>query len=105
PDGRPMLLDFGIARDARTKSLPALTQTFAGSPLYAAPEQLSGAPLDGRADVYGLGATLYQCLTGRVPFPGGSMEDVLRRVLAEEPVAPRRLAPGIPRDAETVVMM
>ncbi|MCK6462108.1 MAG: serine/threonine protein kinase, partial [Planctomycetes bacterium] len=60
PDGKPLLLDFGIARDTAGGTL---TATFAGSPLYAAPEQLSGATLDARADVYGLGATLYQCLT------------------------------------------
>jgi formylglycine-generating enzyme required for sulfatase activity len=102
PDDRPLLIDFGIARDARDEA--ALTQTFTGSPLYAAPEQLAGAALDGRADVYGLGATLYQCLTGRVPFEGGTMEQVLRRVLAEDPPPPRRLERSIPRDAETVVL-
>jgi hypothetical protein len=103
PDDRPMLLDFGIARDA-TVDGPTLTQTFAGSPLYAAPEQFSGAALDARADVYALGATLYQCLTGRVPFAGGTMEEVLRRVLSEEPLAPRRLVPTISVDAETVML-
>ncbi len=103
PDDAPMLLDFGIAQVP--ESTPgALTTTFAGSPFYAAPEQLTGEPSDGRTDVYGLCATLYQCLTGRVPFASDRFEEVLRRTLVEEPVPVRRLAPHVPRDVETIVL-
>lgn len=103
PDDAPALLDFGIAR-VPERTPGALTTTFAGSPFYAAPEQLTGAAVDGRADVYGLCATLYQCLTGSVPFAGDRFETILRRVLVETPVPLRRLAPHVPRDLETVVL-
>lgn len=103
PDDAPMLLDFGIAQ-VPERTPGALTTTFAGSPFYAAPEQLTGEPVDGRTDVYGLCATLYQCLTGRVPFASDRFEEVMRRTLTEEPVPVRRLAPHVPRDVETVVL-
>ncbi len=101
--GAPKLIDFGIARtDGATQA--ALTTTFAGSPLYAAPEQLTGADLDGRADVYGLGATLYECVTGCPPFGGESLEQILAEVLAGDPLPPRRLAPGLPVEVESVLL-
>ncbi len=103
PDDAPMLLDFGIAQ-VPERTPGALTTTFAGSPFYAAPEQLTGASVDGRTDVYGLSATLYQCLTGRVPFASDRFEEVLHRTLTEEPVPVRRLAPHVPRDVETIVL-
>jgi serine/threonine protein kinase len=78
--GRAMLLDFGLARLSEITEA-TLTRTFAGSPRYAAPEQLAGAEVDGRADVYALGATLYHALTGRVPNAGNSLEEIVRRAL------------------------
>ncbi len=103
PEGRALLLDFGLARDV-TSDIGSLTATFAGSPHYAAPEQLSGAALDARADVYALGATLYQCLTGRVPFPGRTLDQVIRRALLEDALPPRRLDPALPRDLDVVAL-
>ncbi|HEX5138491.1 MAG TPA: protein kinase [Planctomycetota bacterium] len=103
PDGRPLLLDFGLARDLAADAT-ALTTTFAGSPLYAAPEQLAGADIDARADLYALGVTLYQGVTGRVPFPGRTFEQVLKRVLVEDPLPPRRLDPTLPRALDVVVL-
>jgi len=103
PSGVAMLLDFGVARADDTFA-GDLTTTFAGSPLYAAPEQLAGAAVDARTDIYGLGVTLYQCLTGRVPFAGGSLEQMIQRVAREDPVAPRRLNPQVSRDLEIVLL-
>ncbi len=103
PDGRPRLLDFGVARDERWRG-KTVTEAFTGSPLYASPEQLFGRPVDARADVYGLGATLYQCLTGRTPFDAETLERLTARILVEEPVPPRRLSPAVPRDLEVIAL-
>ena len=100
-EGTPRVLDFGIAHDDDGASI---TQTFAGSPLYAAPEQVLGHDVDGRTDVYAIGATLYRALTGRAPFEGGGLDHVIRRVLAEEPVPPRKLNTAVSKDLETVVL-
>lgn len=105
PEGRAVLLDFGIAHVMGTQ-VTRLTSEFAGSPLYAAPEQLREASetLDGRADVYALGVTLYEALTGRAPFEGGRLDEVLIRILREEPAPPRAITPSIERDLETVIL-
>ncbi len=104
-DGRAQLFDLGLARVADE---PALTDTgdFAGTPFYVSPEQARGERdgVDGRTDVYALGATLYEMLTLRRPFEGGGTTDVLMRIQSEEPVAPRKLAPRVPRDLETICL-
>lgn len=102
--GRARLLDFGVARELGQNS-PTLTGPFAGSPAYCAPEQITGASedIDGRTDVYGLAVTLYECLTGRVPFTGGGTERVFHRVLSETPPSPRKLRRDLPRDLEVVL--
>ncbi len=104
PDGRAVLLDFGIAFDAGAAALTA-TGAFCGSPQYAAPEQVDAArgPIDARTDVYSLGATLYEALTGVAPFRGETREQLFRAILDQEPVPLRKLAPGVSRDVETVV--
>jgi len=87
-DGEPMLLDFGLAKDLDGERL-TVTGSILGTPSYMAPEQAEGAgKLDGRTDVYGLGATLFFLLCGRPPFRGKQPMAVLRQVLLEEPVWP-----------------
>jgi hypothetical protein len=104
PDGIPVLLDFGVARDQTAERLTR-TGTLLGSASYMAPEQAEGASpssLDGRTDVYGLGATLYELLTGEPPFTGMSLE-VLQAVLARDPPWPRSLRPEVPEALDVIV--
>nr|WP_206313825.1 serine/threonine-protein kinase [Streptomyces coryli] len=94
----PMLTDFGIARLADS---PGLTRTheFVGTPAYVAPESAEGKPQTSAVDIYGAGILLYELLTGRPPFSGGSALEVLHRHLSEEPVRPG----GIPDPLWTVI--
>jgi serine/threonine protein kinase len=97
--------DFGLARKLDE---PGQTETGAvlGTPSYMAPEQAGGRnkEVGPAADVYALGALLYECLTGRPPFKAATVMETLLQVLGEEPVAPRQLLPGLPRDLETVCL-
>jgi len=104
-DGRVFVLDFGIARPIE-RSSSALTQTgsIMGTPAFMSPEQASGKTLDVRTDVYSLGATLYAVLLGRNPFEGDSILEVIQAVIGDEPMAPRRIDPRLPKDVETIVL-
>ncbi|KOG79469.1 MULTISPECIES: serine/threonine-protein kinase [Streptomyces] len=83
----PMLTDFGIARLADS---PGLTRTheFVGTPAYVAPESAEGRPQTSAVDIYGAGILLYELVTGRPPFAGGTALEVLHRHLSEEPSRP-----------------
>jgi serine/threonine protein kinase/WD40 repeat protein len=106
PDGKPVLLDFGLARDlaeaASTLTLPA---DVLGTPAYMAPEQVEpkDRTVDRRSDVHALGAMLYECLALRPPYVGAGREDTYRRILTEDPVELRRLQPTCSRDLASVV--
>jgi serine/threonine-protein kinase len=104
-EGRPYLTDFGLARRLGGSG-STRTAVAAGTPSYIAPEQASGPPhaVTTAADVYGLGAILYELLTGRPPFRGPTSLDVLRQLLHEEPQRPRASSPAVPRDLETVCL-
>jgi serine/threonine-protein kinase len=102
-DGQPVLIDFGIARLSNADSPPG-GEEVAGSAAYMAPEQLQGEPLDQRADVFGLGALLYELLTGRPPYAGGSITEQLQERRESEPLSPRRLNPSIPPALEAVIL-
>lgn len=103
---RPFLMDFGLARDLDTDSF-TVSGVIVGTPVYASPEQVQGITgnLDRRADVYSLGATLYECICGQPPFPFNvSLADLVRRICEQEPVSPRRLVPNLPKDLGTIVL-
>jgi WD40 repeat protein len=105
-DGRAKITDFGLAR--RVEGGAGLTQSGAimGTPGYMAPEQAAGRSKEvgPAADVYALGAVLYECLTGRPPFKAATPLDTVLQVLSEEPVPPRRLQPQVPADLETICL-
>jgi tetratricopeptide (TPR) repeat protein len=98
------VLDFGLARPVRGGSTVTATGIVVGTPAYMSPEQARGEEVDGRADVYSLGTTLYELLTGKPPFRGPNVYEVLRKVQEREPKKPRTLDSKIPRDLETVVL-
>jgi len=102
----PRLTDFGLARIIDEQSDETRTGIPLGSPPYMSPEQAIGLNqgVSPAADVYGLGATLYEVLTGRPPFRGETPTETLRLVREAEPVSPRALRPGLSRDLETICL-
>jgi tetratricopeptide (TPR) repeat protein/tRNA A-37 threonylcarbamoyl transferase component Bud32 len=102
PDGRPVLLDFGLAADT---SATALTRSgdILGTPAYMAPEQARGERAGPAADVYGLGAILYEMLTLRAPFEGPDASTILRRVRTSLPTRPGRVDPSVPAPLAAIV--
>ena len=102
PDGRPVLIDFGLAAQEESATL-TVSGDLLGTPHYMAPEQARGERADPRADVYGLGAVLYEMLALRPPHPGREPLEVLQHIL-HRPVSPvRRANPEVPRALATVV--
>jgi tetratricopeptide (TPR) repeat protein len=102
----PKVTDFGLARRTEGASGLTATGTVVGSPSYMAPEQARGqvAAIGPRTDVYGLGAVLYECLTGRPPLKAATPMETLMQVLKDDPPAPRLLQPKLPRDLETICL-
>ena len=105
-DGTPKLSDFGLAKSLNTGSGLTATESILGSPSYMAPEQAEGKArrVGPAADIYALGAILYELMTGRPPFRGATVLDTLQQVKTAEPVSPGRLVPGLPRDIETIAL-
>jgi len=98
------IMDFGIARPVGTGATLTVTGTVVGTPAYMAPERAEGKPGDARSDVYALGATLYEVLTGRAPFDAATPFDTLQQVLTRDPAPPRRFNSAIPHEVETIVL-
>ena len=104
--GEPHVADFGLARHMESDAWQTQSGALVGTPSYMAPEQAAGksSQLTTAADVYALGAVLYECLTGKPPFVGETALDTLVKVQTDEPVAPSRLRPGVPRDLEVICL-
>jgi len=104
--GEPHLTDFGLARLVETESTVTRTMEVLGTPSYMAPEQAVGnnAAISSVTDVYGLGAVLYQLLTGQPPFAGGTTYETIKLLLDAEPRQPRLLNPKIDRDLSTICL-
>ena len=115
-DGVIKVLDFGIAKKTTSADPGAATETsigvstltkagsLVGTPRYAAPEQLRGEPLDGRADQYAWGATAYELLSGRPPFEADSPVALISRVLSSEATPLAQVAPQVPAEVSSAVM-
>jgi hypothetical protein len=101
-DGSPQLVDFGLARIEGAEKLTA-TGALLGTPAYMAPEQTGGDTVDVRADVYGLGAVLYQMLAGRVPFEGAGAE-VIAKVITQAPASTRASVPEVPKALDRIAL-
>jgi TolB-like protein/Tfp pilus assembly protein PilF/predicted Ser/Thr protein kinase len=104
--GEPHLTDFGLARLVESESTVTRTLEVLGTPSYMAPEQALGnnAAVSSVTDVYGLGAVLYQLLTGQPPFAGGATYETIKLLLDTEPRQPRLLNPKIDRDLSTICL-
>jgi serine/threonine-protein kinase len=107
PDGSAIikLLDFGLAKSyERDDGRVTATGAVLGSPSYMSPEQLGGKPLDVRSDVWGLGVTLFELLTGELPFQGPTTPAIWTAVMTAPPITPRSLRPDLPEDLEAVLL-
>src|SRR5262245_38530043 len=105
-DGAVKVGDFGLSISTLARDVHHVLETgaFQGTPQFAPPEQLRGEPLDLRADIYAVGATLHYLLTGRAPFDAPDLHELFRRVTDEPAVSPRRLRHEIPAPLAAVVL-
>jgi WD40 repeat protein len=105
-DGVPKVSDFGLAKRLDVSDGQTQSGDLLGTPSYMAPEQAEGRleEIGPATDCYALGAILYELLTGRPPFKGASIRETLELVCQADPVAPRQVHPGVPRDLETICL-
>jgi hypothetical protein len=103
--GEMILSDFGLARTAHSERLSSTGQAL-GTPLYMSPEQMMGraSEIDGRADIYGLGAAMYEVFTGRQLFKFDDVASAMRLILKEQPERPRALRPDLPEALENILL-
>lgn len=103
---QPRITDFGLAKLVGTDAELTTTGQVLGSPNYIAPEQAAGKLNESgpSSDIYSLGAILYHLLTGRPPFQGETLPEILRQVQDTDPVAPQRLNPSVPVDLQTICL-
>jgi eukaryotic-like serine/threonine-protein kinase len=102
--GNAVVADFGIARAVAGYADQTGTNMVMGTPQYFAPEQARGLALDGRADIYSLGVTLFKAATGSLPFTGEDWYEIARQHVEEKPPRPRSLNASISRELEDVIL-
>jgi serine/threonine protein kinase/tetratricopeptide (TPR) repeat protein len=102
----PKIADFGLAKKVDDDSSQTRSGTILGTPSYMAPEQAEGKnrEVGPAADIYSLGAILYELLVGRPPFRAGNPLDTIRQVIEQEPIPLRQLEPRVPHDLETICL-
>lgn len=100
---KPVLTDFGLARPEKAATLTE-SGALVGTPIYMSPEQVRGdrAKIDRRTDIYSLGVTFYEMLTGRTPYEAETTQEILQRIEFHEPRPVRRIKPAIHKDLETI---
>src|SRR5262249_44387244 len=105
-DGQPKITDFGLAKHLNTSDSNTQSGSVIGTPSYMPPEQAAGRTheIGPAADVYALGAVLYEMLTGRPPFRAETPLETILMVVQGDPVPPTRLQPRVPRDLETICL-
>jgi eukaryotic-like serine/threonine-protein kinase len=105
-DGHPQITDFGLARRTAENSSLTATGDILGTPSYMAPEQAAGQrqSIGPATDVYGLGAILYELLTGQPPFRTPTSMETVLQVLYRDPVVPHEVVAGLPRELETICL-
>jgi hypothetical protein len=101
-DGRPKIMDFGVAHVIGSQMTQA--DEILGSPHFMAPEQLGKGKVDRRTDLFAFGVVLYWMLTGRLPFTGDSFAAIAQAILSERPVSPKELKRTTPRALGTIVL-
>jgi hypothetical protein len=103
PEGRVVILDFGLITELFPENLGGAEHIIAGTPGYLPPEEGSGMPPSEAGDWYGVGVTLYQALTGKIPFQGSLIEALLRKKECDPP-SPLELVPDVPADLSSICM-
>jgi len=103
PEGRLVILDFGLIAESVPAVLGITEHHAGGTPAYVSPEEVAGLPPSEAGDWYGVGATLYEALTGNVPFSGSTVEVLLCK-RHRDPPSPREIAPSVPADVSSVCM-
>lgn len=106
PDGVLKVMDFGIARLVSRPQDSGVTQAGAivGTPEYMAPEQVTGEPVDHRADLYAMGAVLYECVTGRTPLTADTPYQMIAKLLEDDPDPPRSYNAEVPVELEVLIL-
>jgi serine/threonine protein kinase len=109
PDGRVKILDFGLAKltNARSEEMGVTTEpgVVLGTPGYMPPEQACGEPVDWRADIFSLGVVLYEMITGRPPFAGKTVGEVIASTLIKEPPHMKEYAPEVSDELQRIVAL